>query len=186
MSPGQFLSVPLGWSITQTVPVNYFPRDTQRNALASEGKRRCQISRFSVAVCVLFALCQAAVAGTYNVNLDTTALVGNSSGPFSVQLVFTDGSGVGDANNLVAVGNVQFGGGMALGNPFVFGGAAGSLETGITVTDSSFFNYFLEGFSAGNQLDFTLTLTSNDDLTGTPDRLVFYLILTPLGIPSRP
>jgi hypothetical protein len=116
------------------------------------------------------------VASSYSVSLDTTALVGNSSGPFSVQLVFTDGSGVGDANNLVTVSNVQFGGGAALGNPFVFGGVAGSLETGIAITDSSFFNFFLEGFSAGNQLNFLLTLTPNDDLTGTPDRLVFYLI----------
>ena len=97
-----------------------------------------RLSKFSFVSCVLFALCQSAVASSYSVSLDTTALVGNSSGPFSVQLVFTDGSGVGDANNLVTVSNVQFGGGAALGNPFVFGGVAGSLETGIAITDSSF------------------------------------------------
>ncbi len=76
------------------------------------------------------ALCQEATAGTiYDVTLDTTQLVGSAVGPFSIFFEFTDGSGVGDANNTVTMSNFNFGGGSALGNAVVFGGASGSSET---------------------------------------------------------
>ena len=109
------------------------------------------------------------------ITLDTAPLIGDPAGPFSVFLVFIDGSTIGDANNTVTVSNVQFGGGSGLGNPFVFGGASGSLETGVSITDSSFVNLFIEGFTSGTQLTFTLGLTSNDDL-GIPDRLAFSIL----------
>ena len=128
-------------------------------------------------VCALAALCQTASGDTiYNVTLGTAPLVGQPAGPFYFQLAFTDGSGVDDANNTITISDIHFGGGSALGSPLVFGGASGSLETGITITDSTFLSLFIEQFVPGLQLSFTLRLTSNDDAGGTPDRLTFFLL----------
>lgn len=128
-------------------------------------------------VCAFSALCQTAIADAiYNVTLNTSSLVGDPAGPFYVYGAFTDGSGIGDANNTVTLSNFTFGGGSALGSPFVFGGASGSLETGVTITDSSFFSFFAEQFAPGLQLSFSLDLTLNDDSGGTPDRFSFFLL----------
>jgi hypothetical protein len=112
----------------------------------------------------------------FNVTLNTMPLVGHPAGPFSVFLVFTDGDGIGDANNTATISNINFGGGSALGGPILFGGASGSLETGISITDSSFLSFFSEPFSPGSQLSFSLALTTADDLGGTPDRLTFSIV----------
>ena len=139
--------------------------------------------RTIISVCVFSALCQTASGGViYDVTLDAAPLVGHPAGPFYVELAFTDGSGIGDANNTVTLSEFAFGGGSALGSPLVFGGASGSLETSVTITDSSFLSLFAEQFAPGLQLSFTLDLTSNDDAGGTPDRLTFY-ILDSFGIP---
>jgi hypothetical protein len=128
-------------------------------------------------VCIFSALCQTASADAiYEVTLDTSSLVGHPAGPFYVYATFTDGSGVGDANNTVTMSDFTFGGGSALGNPLVFGGASGSLETGITITDSSFFSFALEQFAPGLQLNFLLDLTLNDDSGGIPDRFSLSLL----------
>ena len=71
----------------------------------------------------------------YNVTLNTVPLVGHPAGPFYIELAFTDGGGVNDANNTVSLSNFNFGGGSALGSPLVLGGASGSLETGISIVD---------------------------------------------------
>jgi hypothetical protein len=134
-------------------------------------------------VCTCFAFCQTASGDSiYNVTLDTAPLVGHPAGPFSAEFAFTDGSEIGDANNTVVLSNFNFGGGSALGGPVVFGGAAGSLETGVTITDSSFLSLFGEGFAPGLQLSFSLDVTSNDDADGIPDRLTVY-ILDSSGVP---
>jgi hypothetical protein len=91
-------------------------------------------------------------------------------------LEFVDGSGIGDANNTVTVGNVNFGGGSALGGPIVFGGATGSLETEVTITDSSFVSIFSEQFTPGQKLSFSLGLTSNDDSGGIPDGFTVFVL----------
>jgi hypothetical protein len=121
-------------------------------------------------------LCCPAAADTFNVSLTTSQLAGNPAGPFDVLFEFVDGSGVGDGNNTVTLSNFNFGGGTGLGSPTLFGGAGGSLETGVSLTDSSFLNIFIEQFNPGSKLDFTLDLTGNDDLGGTPDRLIFSLL----------
>ena len=128
-------------------------------------------------VCAFSVLCQTASAGViYNVTLDTAPLVGHPAGPFYVELTFTDGSGVGDANNTVTMSNINFGGGSALGSALVFGGASGSLETAVTITDSSVLSLFSEQFAPGLQLSFSLDLTSNDDAGGTPDGFTFFVL----------
>ena len=134
-------------------------------------------------VCAFSALCQTASGDMiYNVTLNTAPLVGHPAGPFYVEWTFTDGSGVGDANNTVTMSNINFGGGSALGGPLVFGGASGSLETGVTITDSSVLSLFAEQFAPGLQLSFSLDLTSNDDAGGTPDGLTFF-VLDRSGVP---
>ncbi|MGA2717256.1 MAG: hypothetical protein ABSG41_29620 [Bryobacteraceae bacterium] len=135
------------------------------------------IVRTAICACLFAALSQTARGGEiYNVAVDTSALVGHPAGPFYVELAFTDGSGIGDANNTVTLSDFDFGGGSALGSPLVFGGATGSLETGVSITDSSFLSIFDEQFAPGLQLNFSLDLTSNDDADGIPDRLTLYLL----------
>jgi len=134
-------------------------------------------------VCIVSVLCQTASADVFaDVTLDTAPLIGHPAGPFSILFIFIDGSGVGDANNTATIGNVEFGGGSGLGNPVTFGGAGGSLETAVSITDSSFISVFNEGFTPGSQLTFSLDLTSNDDANGVPDRLTFS-ILDSSGVP---
>ena len=63
-----------------------------------------------------------------------------------------------------------------MGSPLLFGGASGSLAAGVTISDSSFLNLFYQQFAPGLQLSFSLGLTSNDDLGGTPDRFSFFVL----------
>ena len=129
------------------------------------------------------SLCQHARGDTiYDVTLNTTPLVGHPAGPFYVELAVTDGSGVGDGNNTVSLSSFFLGGGSALGSPFTFGGVSGSLENGVTITDTSFLNVFSEQFTPGLQLSFSVDMTSNDDLGGIPDGLTLY-ILDSSGVP---
>jgi hypothetical protein len=135
------------------------------------------ILKTAFCVCAFSALCQTASGDMiYNVTLDTAPLVGHPAGPFYVEATFTDGSGVGDANNTVTMSNFTFGGGSALGGPLVFGGASGSLATGVTITDSSINSLFSEQFAPGLLLSFSLGLTSNDDAGGTPDGFTFFIL----------
>jgi hypothetical protein len=134
----------------------------------------------TVLIFLLFALtvplARAAGTTTYVVTLNTAPLVAHPAGPFSILFALTDGSGLADGNNTISVTNVDFGGGNGLGSVTVFGGASGSLESGLTITDTSPLNLFSEGFSPGQVLRFTVTLTTNDDGGGTPDRITFYVL----------
>src|ERR1700730_12874681 len=114
----------------------------------------------SIAIaCVLLATSQAtpaSAASTYEVTINTAPLVGHPAGPFSILFAFTDGSGLADGNNTVNIRPFDFAGGSGLGNATLIGGTSGSLETGITLTDTSFLNVFYESFSPGSVLRFTL------------------------------
>jgi hypothetical protein len=135
------------------------------------------ISKTTLFVLVFSALSQTAMADEiYNLTFDTAPLVGHPAGPFYLEFAFTDGSGYGDGNNTVTASDFDFGGGSALGGPLVFGGASGSLETGVSITDTSFLSLFYEQFAPGLQLSFTLDLTSNDDADGIPDGLTMYIL----------
>jgi hypothetical protein len=103
------------------------------------------------------------------VTINTSPLIGHSAGPFALELQFNDGNGTGDANNTAVLSTLMFGGGSVSGTPSVFGGVTGDLGSSITMTDSSFFNQFIQGFSPGISLSFQLALTTNLDSGGAPD-----------------
>lgn len=128
-----------------------------------------------------------AVAGTvhanviYTVNLDTNAM--NGAAGYALAFQLNDGSGVGDSNNTVTLSNFSFGGGSAgscgvAGNCEPLGGASGDASSisGITLTDSDFFNSFAQRFTPGNTLSFKLNLTTNLDAGGTPDAFGFSIL----------
>ena len=129
-------------------------------------------SKVILLLCSLAALCQVANGSTpviYTVTVNTAPLVGHLAGPFSILFALTDGSGLGEANNTITLTNVDFGGGNGFGTVGIIGGASGSLENGVLMTDSSPVNYFSESFTPGQTLRFTVTLTAADDAAGLPD-----------------
>lgn len=128
-----------------------------------------------------------AVAGTvhanviYTVNLDTSTI--NGAAGYALAFQLNDGSGLLDGNNTVTLSNFSFGGGSAgscgvVGNCEPLGGASGdaSSVSGITLTDSDFFNSFAQRFTPGNTLSFKLDLTTNIDAGGTPDAFGFSIL----------
>ncbi len=113
------------------------------------------LSKIAILSLALGLLCNFSFASVlYDISLDTSGLISHPAGPFSVVVVFNDGEGYGDANNSIAINGINFGTGSALGGPFLFGGATGSLGTGIAITDSALFSIFSEGFIPGLQLSF--------------------------------
>jgi hypothetical protein len=119
----------------------------------------------------------------FHFSLDTSALTAaplNANGPFSLLFQLTDGDGV--ANNTINVTNILFGGGSPAGSPTLSGGASGSLSSGITLTDTDFFNALLEGFTPGSTLSFDVVSTMNF-AGGAPDQFAVSL-LDGLGTPS--
>jgi hypothetical protein len=112
----------------------------------------------------------------YNVSMNTTPLVSHPAGPFSLEFQLNDGSGTGDANNTAILNNFLFSGGTVVGSPTLTGGATGNLTSGITLTDSSFFNQFIQGFTPGSSLSFRLNLSTNGDSGGTPDQFSFAIL----------
>jgi hypothetical protein len=132
---------------------------------------------FGIALLEFIAIGQVARADfIYNVHLSTSPLIGHPAGPFVFELALTDGNGIGDGNNTVSLSGIDLRGGIALGSPFIFGGASGSLETGITLTDNSFLGIFGEQFVPGANLDFSIDFTGNDDESGIPDRFTLYIL----------
>ncbi len=97
-------------------------------------------------------------------NLNTSALEG--LGTFNLAFQLSDGSGTGDANNTVMLSDFDFYGGSAAAPPaLLFGGAAGSLQSGISITDSDpFFNAAIQGFTPGTNLSFVAIFTNNADV----------------------
>jgi hypothetical protein len=113
----------------------------------------------------------------YRILLDTSALQTATTGPYALDFQFTDGSGTGDANNTVGLSDFLFGStGSASGSPTLTGGASGSLSSGFTLTDSSFFNEALQGFTPGDQLSFTLSFSTHVDMGGIPDEFSLALL----------
>lgn len=112
----------------------------------------------------------------FTVTLNTSPLVGSGAGPFSVAFQLNDGSGTNDGNNTATLTNFSFGGGSATGSPTLFGGAGGDLTGTVTLTDSDFFNAFIQGFSPGSSLSFLVDLTTNVDSGGIPDAFAFSIL----------
>jgi len=138
---------------------------------------------FVLALMLALAQQRPAQAGMINgsVSLDTSGL----SGTFELAFIFTDGSGTGDANNTVALGNFAFGSGGAAGSVdtlLSMGGFAGDFGTGITLVDNAFLTIFASTFTPGTLLSFGFGLTTNVDAGSTPDQLSIALLL-PDGTP---
>jgi hypothetical protein len=134
--------------------------------------------KFLVFGTIFMALANPAAWGAviYDVAFDTSDLIGHIAGPFSIEMQFNDGSGTGDGNNIAALSLFDFGSGNGIGSPTLIGGVAGDLGSSIAMTDSSFFNEFIQSFSAGSTLSFRLSLTTNLDAGGTPDEFSFSIL----------
>lgn len=114
---------------------------------------------------------------TYNVSLNTAALIGDVAGPFSVAFQLTDGSFFGDGNNTVQIDNFQFGGGEAVPDTAVtLGNAVGDLSSSVTLNDSSFLNFLIQQFTPGDVLSFAVNATANVDSGGGVDQFTFSIL----------
>jgi hypothetical protein len=112
----------------------------------------------------------------YNVSLNTSPLIGHVAGPFALEFQFNDGSGTNDANNTAMLDRFSFSGGTVNGLPSVSGGASGDTTAAVTLTDSSFFNQFVQSFTPGIALTFRLALTTSVDAGGVPDQFTFAIL----------
>ncbi len=115
-------------------------------------------------------------AALYHVSINTAALVGNASGPFSLDFQLNSGDTL--SNNTAVISSFTYGGGgAAFGAPSAFGGATGDLTlNSISLSDSSAFNEFYQSFTAGSTLDFDLNLSQNVDAGPTPDGFSFSIL----------
>src|SRR5262249_32296227 len=100
----------------------------------------------------------------FQVTTDTSALVGNPSGPFFLDFQFIDGSGTGDGNNTVSIGNFDFNGGNWAG------------PAAVSMSDTTFFSDFTQEFTPGSSLSFQVTLSTALDGGGTPDEFSFAIL----------
>ena len=127
-------------------------------------------------------------AVSYQVTLDMRPLAALNTppAPFALEIQLTDGGAV--VVNTVTLSNFSFGiGGGALGNATVIGGASGNLSSTITLTDTAFFNEFIQGFTPSSTapLSFNLDLTTNIEST-TPDGFSLAIFdSSGTGIPTR-
>lgn len=119
----------------------------------------------------------ASASAIFMVSLDTSPLVGHGAAPFSLNFQLTDGSGLGNSSNTVALTDIAFGaGGSPNGAPSLVGGAAGDLSSSISLTDSSFFNAFSQTFQPGSLLSFVLTHSTNVEPGPQPDQFSFAIL----------
>jgi len=127
------------------------------------------------AALVLGSAAEAQIA--FQVQLNTSSLVGNPAGPYSLDFQLNDGSGWGDGNNFASISNIRFGGGTAWGTGTTTGGASGDLASTVTLHDtSSLLNEFYQSFTPGSWLSFTVSLTTHTDAGPTPDKFSFAIL----------
>ena len=113
---------------------------------------------------------------TYDVDLNTTGLIGDSAGPFSAAFQLTDGSFLGDGNNTVSITNFAFGGGGVSGPAATLGTVTGDLNSSVTLADGTFLNYLIQPFNPGISLSFTISATTNTDTSGGVDQFSFSIL----------
>ncbi|MBV8903649.1 MAG: NF038129 family PEP-CTERM protein, partial [Acidobacteriia bacterium] len=108
-------------------------------------------------------------ANTLEVTVNTASLAGT---PGSLAFDFIDG---GPPSNSVTISGFTSDG--TLGSATLTGGASGTLPGPVALTDSSFFNEYLTGFTFGSQLSFLINTTSFPPAPGSsPDEFAFYLL----------
>ena len=109
----------------------------------------------------------------FHVSVDTSSLVGNPAGPYSIDFQLNQGDGA--VANSVTIGNFWYSGGHAVGSPTLIGDASGSLGTGFSIANTSFLNEAYQQFVPGSYLNFDVTITLNHEPT-TPDSFVFSIL----------
>lgn len=102
------------------------------------------------------------------VTLDTSSLIGNPSGPFTLDFTFIDGSGTGDGNNTITLSDFVLGAGSLTLSSSTGGVTVGASPFTVTLTDTSFYNDVQFTFVPDTSLSFDIEATSNPD-DGTPD-----------------
>ncbi len=137
---------------------------------------RCEHCLLTLALLGIVAAASPADAVTYNFYMDTAPLVGEVAGPFSLEFQLNDGSGTGDGLNPATLSDFNFGGGATAGAPSLIGGATGDASTSISITESSFFNQFIQPFTPGSELDFQLSLSTNVQPGPVPDQFTFSIL----------
>jgi hypothetical protein len=92
----------------------------------------------------------------WTVNLDTSQLANNYSGPYGIDFELLGGNG-----NTVTLSNFAFGsGGAGPGAAFATAGASGDLGSGVVLNDSAnFLVDFNQQFTPGSTLSFTVDTT---------------------------
>jgi len=150
-----------------------------------------------MAAAAMLGLNQVSRAGNAFV-FDTTALEGNSDGPFYLDFQMTEGDS--SAGNTATLSNFSFGSGGSAGavytqsaaTPFITspanepaGGASGTAVSQIVVTDdpavnaaATTFNELIQAFTPGDKLTFSVALTSNlvDTSKLNPDEFSFQVL----------
>lgn len=119
---------------------------------------------------VLWAIPLPASATALHFTLDTPALAGASA---SLAFDFLDGDGV--VNNTITISDFATDG--TLGVVSTLGGASGTLIPGpVTLSDTDFFNEFLQSLTLGTTLSFTLNLTEQAPVGPFADAFSFFLL----------
>jgi hypothetical protein len=109
----------------------------------------------------------------FHVSVDTSSLIGNPDGPYSIDFQLNQGDGA--VPNSVTIGNFWYSGGHAVGSPTLIGDASGSLGAGFSIANTSFLNEAYQQFVPGSYLNFDVTITLNHEPT-TPDSFVFSIL----------
>ncbi|MEO8100271.1 MAG: NF038129 family PEP-CTERM protein [Acidobacteriota bacterium] len=132
--------------------------------------------RFLSTAFLVTVLTNSALAASYEVRLNTTALMGHAAGPFWIAFQLTDGSASGNRNNTVVLSQFNFGGGSVIGQATLLGGVSGGTGSQVMFTDSSLINQLTQRFQPGTQLTFRVSFTTNEEADGTPDAFSFSLL----------
>jgi hypothetical protein len=127
------------------------------------------LSLLAVASTALIA--SASQAATFDVVVDTSALVG---GNYLLDFQLNDGGVLG--NNRVRVNDfANLVVGKVVDSPTTFGGAVGDIGSVVIFDNSSFSQELYQSFVAGSVFGFTVDLTTNSD-GETPDSFVFAIL----------
>ena len=134
---------------------------------------------FAMALALLAAAPAAGLADlTFTVTLDTTPLGSEGAqGPFALDLTLTGGSMLNTAH--ATVFGFTFGTGGSAGPASTImttNGAAGSLGSGVTLTDSTSYNDFNQVFTPGSQLVFNVDLATTAYSTPIPANFSFSIL----------
>lgn len=93
-----------------------------------------------IGAALVVTIAPATASVIYDISMDTAPLMGHAAGPFRLEFQLNDGSGMGDANNTVALSDFDFSAPSFLAPAIVTGGASGSAASTVTLTYSAFFN----------------------------------------------